>query len=78
MGFFAFIWPALTAVALLIFIALWAIITGILEIVAAIQLRKEMNGEWLLGFAGAISLVNAKLQLELKNQMNNDSRSNQY
>jgi len=44
----AFIWPGLTAVVLLIFIAAWAIFTGLLEIYAAVQLRKEMQGEWLL------------------------------
>lgn len=55
-GFFAFIWPALTAFILLVFIALWAIITGLLEIVAAIQLSKARTGEWILGLAGVISV----------------------
>jgi len=56
-GIFAFIWPALTAVVLLIFISLWAILTGILEIAAAVQLRKEMKGEWVLGLAGGLSVL---------------------
>jgi uncharacterized membrane protein HdeD (DUF308 family) len=56
-GLFVFIWPALTAVALLIFIALWAILTGVLEIAAALQLRKEMVGEWVLALAGVFSIL---------------------
>jgi len=56
-GIFAFIWPGLTAMVLLIFIALWAILTGIFEIGAAVQLRKEMKGEWVLGAAGIISIL---------------------
>jgi len=56
-GLFAFIWPSLTALILLIFIALWAIITGILKLAAAIELRKEIVGEWILGLAGAVSIL---------------------
>ena len=47
----------LTALALYVTIAAWAILTGILEIVAAIQLRKVIPGEWLLAFAGIASVV---------------------
>lgn len=38
-------------------LAAWSIITGILELVAAIRLRKEIEGEWLLGASGAISVL---------------------
>jgi len=56
-GVFAFIWPTLTAVVLLIFIGVWAILTGIFEVCAAMQLRQEMAGEWVLGVAGILSIL---------------------
>jgi uncharacterized membrane protein HdeD (DUF308 family) len=40
-----------------VMLAAWSIITGILEIAAAIRLRREMEGEWLLGVSGAISVI---------------------
>ena len=51
------IWPALTLLVLIFIIAAWAVVTGILEIVAAIQLRRHMAGEWLLIVAGAASIL---------------------
>ena len=47
---------AYTSVVLLM-LAAWAILTGALEIMAAIRLRKEIEGEWLLGLSGAISVL---------------------
>src|SRR6476646_9033732 len=45
------------AFLVLLMLAAWAIVTGGLEIAAAIRLRKEIEGEWLLGLSGAISVV---------------------
>lgn len=45
------------AFLVLLMLAAWAIITGILEILAAIRLRREIEGEWLMGVSGAISVA---------------------
>lgn len=49
--------PAITALVLTIYIGVWALITGVVEIVAALRLRKEIEGEWLLILGGLISVV---------------------
>lgn len=56
-GVLAFIWPGLTALVLLMFIAAWAIVGGVFQIVGAIQLRKEISNEWLLVLDGALSVL---------------------
>ncbi|MGW8138256.1 HdeD family acid-resistance protein (plasmid) [Sphingomonas zeae] len=45
------------ALVTLVMLAIWAIVTGTLEIVAATSLRKEISGEWLMGLSGALSVV---------------------
>jgi uncharacterized membrane protein HdeD (DUF308 family) len=56
-GILTFIYPGVTALVLLYFIAAWALIGGITQIVAAIRLRKVISGEWVLVLAGVLSVL---------------------
>lgn len=56
-GIIAFLAPAITALVLLFFIAIRAIVIGVLEIVIAMHLRKVVKGEWMLVLGGLLSIV---------------------
>jgi uncharacterized membrane protein HdeD (DUF308 family) len=56
-GVVTVIWPGISALALLYVIAAWALVTGALEIAAAIRLRKVIEGEWLLALSGIASVL---------------------
>jgi uncharacterized membrane protein HdeD (DUF308 family) len=52
-----FFMPGITALGLLIMVAAWAIATGVMEIIAAIRLRKTIKHEWLWIVAGILSVI---------------------
>ncbi len=56
-GFLAFVVPGITALSLLYIIAAWSVVTGVLELAAAIRLRRQIRGEWLMALSGALSIV---------------------
>ena len=56
-GVATLLWPGVTAMALLWLIAVWAVVTGILRLVTAVRLRRELNGEWLLMLSGCLSVL---------------------
>jgi uncharacterized membrane protein HdeD (DUF308 family) len=49
--------PGVTSLALLYVIGAWGLITGVLEIAAAIRLRHVIRNEWLLALSGVLSIV---------------------
>jgi len=56
-GVIAIARPGATALALLFVIGVWALVRGIGEIMAAIQIRKEVEGEWAIALSGVLSVV---------------------
>lgn len=56
-GVIAIMRPGFTGFVLVLVIAVWAILTGIFEIAAAIRLRREITNEWMLALGGFVSIV---------------------
>ena len=56
-GLVTFYAPGITAISLLWYLAFWAILSGVFEVVTAVRLRKEIRGEGWLMLAGAASIV---------------------
>ena len=56
-GAVTLMWPGITGIILLYLIAGWAIAAGVFEIIGAVRLRKEIEGEWWLIAAGVLSVL---------------------
>lgn len=63
LGILTFVNPDITAAGVILFVALWCLVTGVFEISTAIRLRKEIDNEWLLGIAGGLSVALGLLML---------------
>jgi uncharacterized membrane protein HdeD (DUF308 family) len=57
--------PGVTAVVLYGYIAFWAIFIGIAQILTALRLRRQIEGEWLLVFSGGASIIFGVLLLAM-------------
>jgi uncharacterized membrane protein HdeD (DUF308 family) len=56
-GIVTFIWPSVTAHSLLYIVAIWAIATGMFQLVTAIALRQEPVDEVWMAIGGIASIV---------------------
>jgi uncharacterized membrane protein HdeD (DUF308 family) len=56
-GIVTFFWPDATALTLLYVVAFWAIAMGVIQMIAAVALRRELDGEFWMGLGGLISIV---------------------
>jgi uncharacterized membrane protein HdeD (DUF308 family) len=56
-GAITFFWPAITALALLFVIVVWALVNGILEIAVAVWMHRAVGNEWLLLLGGIASVL---------------------
>jgi uncharacterized membrane protein HdeD (DUF308 family) len=56
-GIYAVVFPALTALVLVLLMGANAIFTGALDIAIAIRLRHVLKGPWMLGLSGTVSIV---------------------
>ena len=56
-GILTFLYPSATALALVYIVAAWAIVTGIFEVIAAIEWREVLSDAWMLGLGGVLSII---------------------
>ncbi|MGN9838357.1 HdeD family acid-resistance protein [Nonomuraea sp. H19] len=56
-GIMAVVWPGLTVLTITLLVGIWALVTGVSEIIAAVRMRKEIQGEWLHILSGALSVL---------------------
>jgi uncharacterized membrane protein HdeD (DUF308 family) len=56
-GVVTFMAPGLTALSLLYLVAMWAVAMGTFQVIAAIQLRREIDNEFWMAIGGVASIV---------------------
>jgi uncharacterized membrane protein HdeD (DUF308 family) len=56
-GLITFFWPAITALALVIIIAAWALVTGVMELVFAFRANQNTAIRWMFAISGILSLI---------------------
>jgi uncharacterized membrane protein HdeD (DUF308 family) len=62
-GALAIVFPGPTLLALMLMMAIYALVTGVLDIALAVRLRKVIRGEWLLALSGVLSIAFAAILL---------------
>jgi uncharacterized membrane protein HdeD (DUF308 family) len=60
-GVVTWFWPGLTALAVLYLVVAWAAVTGVVYIVASVELHDDIPHSWLLTLSGLLSLALAAL-----------------
>lgn len=55
-GLIVLVWPGISALVMLYVVAFWSVFGGILRIIAAISLRREIDNEWTMVLSGALSI----------------------
>jgi uncharacterized membrane protein HdeD (DUF308 family) len=56
-GILTVVYPSITALAFVVLIAVWAIGVGVLQIVAAVKLRRDISGGWWLALGGVLGVA---------------------
>jgi uncharacterized membrane protein HdeD (DUF308 family) len=62
-GLITFFWPAITALALVIIIAAWALVTGVMELIFAFKANQDSAIKWMFAISGILSLILGALML---------------
>jgi uncharacterized membrane protein HdeD (DUF308 family) len=56
-GLITFFWPAITELALVMLIAAWALVTGVMELVFAFRANQNTAIRWMFAISGILSLI---------------------
>jgi len=56
-GLITLFWPAITELALVLLIAAWALVTGVMELVFAFRANQNTAIRWMFAISGILSLI---------------------